>query len=341
MLTRERIGYIDYLRAIAACYIVGFWHLLNYSKFDHGTANGLTFRLVVLSLGTFVFVSGYLLGKTPVIQNRRQLLEFYKRRFLRIYPLFLLAVGLFAVTKSADKHALISAVFASSVFTSLHLTTLWFICALVVFYAVAPLLINATENALKFATVAAIVMGIFAILQSPLEVPDRRLLIYFPAFALGIFYANRAPQRPEIAAIVAASIAAIAISLTDRSASIEHSLLSTPLAALAPLAIVIACKKLDLLNRPSAAVMAISYASFVMYLIHRPLYSKLARLVHDGPPRILFLIFVLFPLVAVASWLIQRAYDRLILRAFRPGARVATAGQSPAPADAGRCSQPQ
>lgn len=88
----EKLPYIDLLRGLSALYIVGFWHLMNYTAQFRGYANELTHRTTVVVLGLFVFLSGHLLAQSRLAPGLAGLKRFLTRRLLRIYPLYLAAL---------------------------------------------------------------------------------------------------------------------------------------------------------------------------------------------------------------------------------------------------------
>lgn len=82
---RRRDQAIDLMRATCILWIVGFWHLLGYAPSIDGYKNDLTYRLTVVVLGLFVFISGHLIGRAR-ITNAAEVWRFYRRRMIRIYP---------------------------------------------------------------------------------------------------------------------------------------------------------------------------------------------------------------------------------------------------------------
>ncbi|MFA5957648.1 acyltransferase family protein [Hyphomicrobium sp.] len=312
MRADERLPYLDFIRAAAATYIVGFWHLMNYTGgYAPGYANAVTVRLTVLALGSFFFVSGFLLGKGLPPKNVRDVLAFYKRRLLRIYPLFLFAIALYLITKSARPADLLAAAFLTSAFLSGHLTTLWFVGVLLCFYLMTPALMYFASGSLHFLSVAVFFACAMAALQAISPDPDPRLLLYFPSFSLGVYFANRTLDEGRLALVSAFCLLALELSLSGDQ-PVEKDLLSLPFAALLPLALVAICERISILRKPPPLVLTVSHASFVMYLLHRPIYKELAHLAPHGLGRLLLLFGVGFPLVVLVSSRTQSFYDRLL-----------------------------
>jgi peptidoglycan/LPS O-acetylase OafA/YrhL len=151
-------------------------------------------------------------------------------------------------------------------------------------------------------------------------VADMRIAVYFPAFAAGIALAGEPLGKERISparliVLLGATVAAIALSLAD-TGRIESSLMSLPLALCAPVALIVILMRLEGRVPPYKAVSWIAYASFFMYLFHRPVYAVLTHIWMPENPqlRALVLMTVGLALVTGASWLGQTVYDRLSAR---------------------------
>jgi len=142
----ERNNAIDFLRAFCVLYIVGYWHLVPYSTAFPGYANYYTEGLKEIVLGAFALSSGFLLAQRDIGLSPREVLSFYRRRLVRIYPLYLLAVLLFGLAGIASPAQVTEAALLISMFTPPALPTLWFITMIMFFYLAAPFLIHASEN---------------------------------------------------------------------------------------------------------------------------------------------------------------------------------------------------
>src|SRR6266481_3366482 len=93
---------IDVMRALSMLYIVGFWHLLDYTKVVTWHYNPVTYRLTVGALSLFVLISGFLTGRKDGDLARGEIWRFYETRFRRIYLPFLIASGLFLAAGVSD-----------------------------------------------------------------------------------------------------------------------------------------------------------------------------------------------------------------------------------------------
>jgi fucose 4-O-acetylase-like acetyltransferase len=68
---------IDFLRGASVIYIVGFWHLLDYTKAIPVYRNFITQRITYIILGSFVFISGYFIRSNKMTINKEAIFSFY------------------------------------------------------------------------------------------------------------------------------------------------------------------------------------------------------------------------------------------------------------------------
>lgn len=329
---------VDLLRAGCALWIVGFWHLMNYTHGFPGANNAVTLRLTVIVLGSFTFVSGFLLARTPMRLRAPELGRFYARRLLRIYPLYLLALLAFWALGMADRSTALKAALGISMVYGPAPLTLWFITMILEFYLVAPLLIALRRRPALFVLAALALFGVAAACGSAAN-GDVRLAEYFPAFALGVYWANhgeRASTRWALPAC-AATAAAWAWSLAAGSDP-QYALAGIPLVTCGGLAAFLLAGRLTLSPHGALARAAslVSYAGFAMYLFHRIVYKGLHALYDPASPGLglAWLLIVGLPVVVLVSFLVQRACDAL-LRACATRAKPLLARQASRPSQAG------
>jgi peptidoglycan/LPS O-acetylase OafA/YrhL len=306
---------VELLRAGCALWIVGFWHLMNYTHGFPGANNAVTLRLTVIVLGLFAFVSGFLLARRPMRLRAPELGRFYARRLLRIYPLYLLALLAFWAVGMADRSTALKAALGISMVYGPAPLTLWFITMILEFYLVAPLLIALRGRPGLFVLAALGLFGVAAVCGSAAN-GDIRLAEYFPAFALGVYWARhgeRASTRTALGAC-AATAAGWAWSLATGSDP-QYSLAGIPLVTCGGLAAFLLAGRLTLSPHGALARAAslVSYASFAMYLFHRVVYKGLHALYDPASPGLglAWLLLVGVPLVVLVSFLAQRACDAL------------------------------
>jgi peptidoglycan/LPS O-acetylase OafA/YrhL len=133
---------IDWMRSLSILYIVGFWHLLGYEHFIDHYKNAFTGRVLLVVLGLFIFLSGHLAARSSGADFRpADGLSFYRRRLLRIYPPYLLALLWFQASGLLEHGQLVESALLLSALTGNTPRTLWYITVLMVYMALAPALL--------------------------------------------------------------------------------------------------------------------------------------------------------------------------------------------------------
>ncbi|NHJ26297.1 MAG: hypothetical protein EAX89_17090, partial [Candidatus Lokiarchaeota archaeon] len=105
-MTKDRLPEIDILRIVSILIVVLLIHVPQnyaynfYMDLDLYGAFFVNNIGIYVAMGSFVFVSGFglfLNTNYRKINSREKLLSFLKRRFLRIYPLYWIALILFVI----------------------------------------------------------------------------------------------------------------------------------------------------------------------------------------------------------------------------------------------------
>lgn len=311
--SNPRVQAFDWLRVVCTFYIVGFWHLMDYSGYT-GYMNAFTERATVIALSLFTLLSGLLIGGARIAPSVASFAGFYRRRFLRIYPPLVLALVTFYLVGLIHVKTLLRALTLSGAFIGSEPPTLWFICVIALFYLLAPVLLLAHSRPVAFWLRAAAVMAAMGAMAAINDNFDTRLLLYFPSFAAGLWLAGRMERVGKRALLALALLAAggCALSLRIRAEEIESSMQAEPMALFCGLLILCAAWRYGSRLPANRVIGWLSTASMFMYLFHRPVYQLAMAIVplHDPVQRLLYLLLVCLPLTTALSWLGQIAYDR-------------------------------
>jgi len=308
---KSRDAAIDWMRAVSILYIAGFWHLNNYTTALPWYRDPPFARVTVLALALFVLISGFLAGKAGAPVTRQRLASYYRRRLIRIYPPYLLALGVFTALGLSGAPFLPSALMLNMIVPPPPFT-LWFMTMIVLFYLAAPFLLALADRPARLiGTIAVIWMILFALDRFAFGIEDR-LLIYLPAFAAGILIANHAaPQRLVLAVSALVAVIGYAVSLNATVQDADQSLwIALWATGSAVFTFVVLRGRLP----RSRIVEELSLGGFFLYLFHRPIYVVLLKVSGVQAPwtRELLLIGIGFPVAIVFGILAQRAYDRAI-----------------------------
>jgi peptidoglycan/LPS O-acetylase OafA/YrhL len=151
----DRLGHLDYIRVVCILYVVAYWHLSGYVK-QQGNRYWLG-AIMVAALGTFAMISGYLVHRRgwPASTPR-----FLASRFIRLYPLFAIAVGLFYLWGMIDQPTAIRSLFLVSLIYPPAPVTLWFIVMLLNFDMAYALVAWLRKYRFQWLVYAAIVGGL-------------------------------------------------------------------------------------------------------------------------------------------------------------------------------------
>ncbi len=307
---------IDVMRAVSMLYIVGFWHLLEYTKAVRWHYNPVTYRITVGALSLFVLISGFLTGRKDGGLAGGEIWSFYKTRFWRIYLPFVVASGLFLAAGIGDTFALVKGVALIAMFLAPPPFTLWFVSMIVLFYLIAPLLIGLRGNVVAYIALCTLIVGAMFLYQAATGRIDMRLILYFPCFAAGIFLAARSlpSSTPSLIGLQLLAALSLVPTLARRSGGLEIDPWAAPWALFGSVAVFVVVMRAGRNLKPPAILTQLSEASFFMYLLHRPLYHlmQIVWFPSRGKEQVPYLLFVCLPIIAIVAWLCQRAYTALL-----------------------------
>lgn len=178
----------DVARVVCMTFIVVFVHLYGYI-YDVKSAYFIPACAILTDacLGLFTFVSGYLLGKKYVFgkYGNGSVWTFYKKRILRIIPLFVLsAVVLWLIGFNGTRQTL-NGLLCISPFVKLRPLTLWYIPVILICYLITPLV---SKNSLRWRICCSLlIVGCIALLERVFPSVDKRLTFNMLFYLGGVF----------------------------------------------------------------------------------------------------------------------------------------------------------
>jgi peptidoglycan/LPS O-acetylase OafA/YrhL len=315
----NRIIGIDLLRVTSILYIVGFWHINSYTKAIPYYNNFVTIRLAYITLGTFVFISGYLIGLKNILISKHSVLHFYQKRLLRIYPLYLIAIGLFTFFHMSDLITSLKAACLVSMLVKKAPPTLWFIPMLMLFYIISPFVIVVcrTNKISQLLLYCSCLITCLLLYNKLTKLLDIRVIMYFPAFILGVYVSNNGKniflQKSHIVFLLL--IISILVSFIETTHKSTKLLLNTPLIVLCSYLLFRGSSEIAVSsNRVYKSIILMSYSSYCMYLFHRPLYVILTKIYFPKAylSQVVYLVLFCLPCIIISSFIIQKLYDILI-----------------------------
>lgn len=182
----------DVLRVLSVGFVVAVVHARQYSSTLKDCIDGVfpAWGYIVGAMAAMFFASGWLLAQRSKVESIADVLLFYKKRVVRILPLYVLSLLTFP--SAAAWHVKVLSVAGLNNFipgignnnSSGNLLTLWFVGVLIVFYVVLPWLLM-IKSRIRVIVVAglielAFVLGIYYFGW------EWRLAFYFPFFFGGV-----------------------------------------------------------------------------------------------------------------------------------------------------------
>ncbi len=357
----KRLYELDIMRAIAIGIII-FHHLPDFTFNFFDLRNfGINMDLSPLNrlnayfgLGLFVYISGVLMRNSYSEMSRPgKVWEYLKKRFFRIFPLYWVALALFAVLSDAGARRIIiqalgfQLVFSTPGFQPIF--TIWYIGLITVYYWQLILIAKAKNNAALRIVAILSLPSTLILLRAAFGMGDARLILYYFIFLSGLagdhFYSVIISSYKKIAGLAVFFILSVfaftfifLIPFLYRDFYQPYALMtngdnffiSLPMTGCIAAIALINCIAVSFawlvrLAAYKAVRFAkyftwLAYSSYCIYLFHRPVWLMLLNLHYpDGPKaRLLYLGSLGIALTLISAYAVQKGYDRLLLWA-QPG----------------------
>lgn len=239
----KKILAFDFLRAIAI-FVVILTHSTTYLSYKYIKYMIAIFNpfFAQIGLGLFIFISGYLIYyNNNCITSVKDVLFFYKKRVLRIFPLYWIALAVFTLTFSVYPHILSPQFIypdASTLFSfhnlmihilgmqillspiySTPIFTLYFIGVIITFYLIYPILILFSKTTSHFLLISIFIFLSSALISSVFGIIDEAFFNFYPIFIAGILLSrtdilNKCTYNPYLA--IAPIVFVLSLILQDR-----------------------------------------------------------------------------------------------------------------------------
>jgi peptidoglycan/LPS O-acetylase OafA/YrhL len=319
MTTKERIVYLDTARALCMLWIVGVWHLTSSVEGFTPFTSPYMHCVIVTVLGTFTFISSYFMSEK--VKNKSQILEFYKGRLIRFYPLYLISSIImfcaYIISRNEsmmNPRQLILSIFGISCLIGPSPITLWYFSMLIYFYALTPFVETATNRGLK---AFLVLLGYFVVILSVnFFNGDQRVLIHYPIYFLGIIkgkelvtWYRRINKKLMPITLNILIFAGLCIAYANTKGQILNTIIEIGI-GLSGTGILLTFSELLTNGWNSKLFIWLSYASMCAYLFHTQYYWILRLLIGKFPLGLTYLVIV--PSLLVISWFMQKSYDRVI-----------------------------
>ncbi|MCM1567450.1 MAG: acyltransferase [Dehalobacter sp.] len=194
---------IDVLRAIAIVIIL-FHHLYNYlidkNSFIYYFIFNFEPYLRTVGLGLFFFVSGYVLyHNNSKFDGISDIIKFYRKRVIRIFPLYWLAILSYVIVFGYLKYFYWISPDSNFSFTTIIINLLglqgilrpglpimWFISVILIFYIMYPIILYISKNTKILVILTIIIIFLMMILYAIFRADFNLMYEFFGIFMTGI-----------------------------------------------------------------------------------------------------------------------------------------------------------
>ena len=313
-MNNKRISYLDNARALCMLWVVGIYHMRGYLGVTLSIQGDIIFNnITIAALGTFTFLSAFFLRKKQ-IKSHRDILLFYKKRLVRVYPFFLLSSVLFLILRSfTSVFSFITCLLGVCPFFEPVPITLWFISMLLFFYFLTPIIlyIKNTHGLLCSVIIPIILFLLMYVLNTIHFVSvDRRWFIYFPIYFCTLLLSKDLKKNKSILVFLVSAFILFIICIPDIYIWAEQYIIMQWLIAIVGIIIVVTTSfYIDRFKHISNILSYISYGSMVSYLFHRQFFGIMYKVFG----RFSFFSALIFCIILlVFSFGAQKTYDFII-----------------------------
>ena len=320
----------DVVRVVCMTYIVAYFHLYGYVYLQGQPP--VSIAMAHACLGLFTFVSGYLLGSKYSFgqQGNSQIGLFYKKRILRIVPLFLIASLALWLIGLNDCIATLNGLLCLSPFVDPKPMTLYYIPIISWCYLVTPLI---SRHGMRWRIYSCLTfMGLLVIARFFFPSVDARFVFDVFFYFVGVVsgpcfdWKLNSPLGKVIKGVVVLTFAVLIVAAIPYSLLYSNSSQMT-VGAIGVFAILFVCEGISKwlfenqeTNSAKALVCRIiaivSYASMACYLFHRLFYWVAESLWNplDTSVKWLFMAGLVYAIIIFLSYMIQKLYDMIVMR---------------------------
>lgn len=324
-MSKKRVKLYDFARALCALHIIITWHGVAYFYPDSIVIK-LGTPMTIASLACFTFLSG-------LFNNiKNGIASFYKSRVRRLYVPFVISYFLLVAIGLNDmnlKDSILSLTGLSCFFGG-QPNTLWYICMLLIFYALTPLLLfnsdrGTKEGQKKIALKGAAIFVIFYLADRSLPYFETRILYYFPFYVLGLILH---PQKIQIwislkrskyiwlfSSVVFLGLTVLLSAVAVNKATIAQLFICLSYGFWGTILFLTCSEFLSYLTYIGKILVDISYSSMFAYLFHRVIFFFCIGVLLQFHPMVVLIVGSV--LSFICSFWIQKWYDNVINYKFK------------------------
>lgn len=315
-MAKDRLLGFDLARVVAIFVVIGIYHNLGYTGLYH--KEPVIRVMVYSSLGVFTFLSAFLLASKYSFRKKEETLLFYKKRVLRVWPLFVISSLMLAVMGFNSWMTTIKGIVGISPFWAPHPTTMWYVAMLISLYIITPFVV---KGSIKMQCIKAFcIMTVIGTIQIVLGTVVPRTFNYYTVFLVGLLLGRngyestlRFLKSKKTLIISFTWIALMAVVFLTKNVYLKSFSSVVGIISILNISMLVAesFKTNEFFIR---FVSFMSYASFCAYLFHREIIWAMFYIYKPEGfvPIFLEVLIVAVPLSFICAYYIQKLYDRIV-----------------------------
>ena len=318
-MAKDRILGFDLARVVAIFLVIGVYHNLGYAGARLFTDASIL-SLVYSALGVFTFLSAFILSSKYSFYDKKDILFFYKQRFLRIWPLFAISSFLLFLVHFNELLPTLKGLVGISPFWAPAPTTMWYVAMLISLYLLTPFVIRGDFK--RQIINGVIVMAAVGTTQLIFDSVVPKTFNYYFVFLIGLLTGKNYSKttlsflssKKTMVFVLVWLLLFIIVCYTSNNwfKSITGVI-----------GIVVLLNICLLFSEALASkqwfigvTTVLSYSSFCAYLFHREIIGVLLHLIpiDSGLPTFCLVLLIGVPLTFLFAYLIQHMYDSVLHR---------------------------
>ena len=278
----------------------------------------------------FFVISGYLACFS--LSQGKSVIKFYKKRIIRIIPLYYLCVLYYFITETfifcsvpSDPTGLgwlrylfcLNGIVPSEVYFWSNVGFTWTIPVFLLFYLLAPILVRAAKSTFMSAVILIASIGIAVVVSSKLN-GWLSALTYLPCFMFGVFVYNAKKENARIFAIISLQFFVLGMKWCDFSGVISRFAKKTDIFIISALfaSILLFSEQLRInKNKSIRAIELLDEHSYVLYLVHGVTFEGIIDKVginafSNHALSVVFRLFVAIIVTGALTFVVRRFYEK-------------------------------
>ncbi len=335
---KQRILELDILRTVAILSLITY-HIPLFTHSDFLTQSHYVFAFYLIGvagLALFFFLSGYTLYLHNRIKTVADAGKFFRKRLVRIYPLYwLVLAGIMLTYRLTPAEILIYVAGLQALFypAVIQVLNVHFITAILICYLIYPLASAFSGSDRKLLGVSLVLFIALLALKSVLGFTDDMVIVYLGLFIAGIFASKhdlyQRLKSTNKGRFLALSSAALIVMIPLFALTWHNTSLFLPnvvlLDILAMLMVLVLFTLAVLYVRRFGSALhtffsVVGYSTYAIFLINMPVFNLLSRVLYNGfhisGPGMVAILTLTVPFLIIVGYVLQYAENKVVTKAL-------------------------